>query len=84
MTCRRDIRTLTWAELSDAAMEAEICWDFFNACVLWEQAYWIATLKMNRTFAMARTELCRRKSIHSVTKKSIHCYIQVGISAREY
>ncbi|WP_064754923.1 DUF1187 family protein [Escherichia coli] len=28
MTCRHDIRTLTWAELSDAAMEADICWFF--------------------------------------------------------
>lgn len=80
MIARRDLRTLTWAELSDAAIEAEICGDFFSAYVLWEQAYWIATLKMNKTFAQARADMCKRKSTPSTTKsKSIHCYIRLDI-----
>ena len=70
---RRDLRTMTWVELSDAAIEAEMCGDFLSAFVLWELAYWIATLKMNKTFAQARADMCKRKSTPSTTKsKSVH------------
>ena len=64
MISRRELRTLTRAELFDAATEAEISGDFFSAHVFWEQAYWIATLKINRSFALAKAEMCKRKSTH--------------------
>ena len=58
---RRTFTGLKWAELYDAATEAEISGNYYLARVLWQQAYWVATSRINRRYAYAKSTACLKR-----------------------
>ncbi len=59
-----DRRTFTkpkWAELYNAATEAEISGKYYLAQVLWKQAFWAATSGINRKYAYAKSAVCLKQ-----------------------
>ncbi|HHA3658273.1 TPA: hypothetical protein ACODJL_004777, partial [Salmonella enterica subsp. enterica serovar Muenchen] len=53
-------RTL-WSQLFHAATEAELNGDYYHALILWNQAQWVANLSINRRYAEAKSEACKKK-----------------------
>lgn len=69
----RTLTKLKWADLYDAATEAEISGKYYLALVLWKQASVVATLGINRKYAYAKSVACLKQinEIHRDNRGSI-------------